>query len=171
VLGGRQLVLAGWSMGGCIALEMTRAWRAQGHDVDALLLLDTLIPPRGLDEPHDKAQARAAILGMDMLDLEGIEPTDRLRATLDRNLHAFLDYRPEPFDGRVTLLRADEDLPDATALQPAYTASDRGWRARISSVTTEKVGGNHFTLLDDEHADELAAAVLRAVGFEADDHA
>lgn len=177
VRGLTPVVLAGWSMGGCVALEMARQWRTQGTEVTATILLDTWAPPALLDDVATAAEVRKAILDMDVFALEGFDSEalddgardtapefDRLRAAVEHHRAGFLDYAPAPYEGPVDLLRATDVEPEVhEALPPGYLSGDRGWGRRTVEVTVRDVPGNHFTLLAKEHADALAAAIRETV--------
>jgi len=158
----RPLVLAGWSMGGCVALEMARRWRSQGFSPARVVLLDTLLPPPALGPVPGRDQARAAILAMDIVALEGGEPGDgaQLRELLNRNRLTFLDYLPAPFDGPVTFLRASEDFAGADALPASYATADRGWQPFVDRLTVGSIPGTHFTLLSESYAESLSKHFL-----------
>jgi pimeloyl-ACP methyl ester carboxylesterase len=51
---GRPLVLAGYSMGGCVAWLMAERLERRGHDVRAVLLLDTFPPGFGKPVEHQE---------------------------------------------------------------------------------------------------------------------
>jgi thioesterase domain-containing protein/acyl carrier protein len=170
VRGFSPLILAGWSMGGCIALEMARLWRARGVETAAVLMLDTWMPPAALREPGARAQARKTILEMDVLGREGLGAADfesmseaigRLSRVLERNRQAFVDYQPAWLDADVDLLRASEPVSDL-AFPGDYFDGDRGWRAYVSRVTVQDIAGSHFSLVAPEHATALADTI-RAV--------
>lgn len=173
VRGMSPVILAGWSMGGCVALEMAQRWRARGVDVAAVLMLDTWIPPAVLASPAEQAALRRTILDLDVLGLEGFSAEEldetpdaiaRLSRVLDRNRVAFLDYDAPWFDGEVDLLRAAEAFPDPTARFPdEYALSDRGWHRRIRGVRVRAIAGNHFTLIAKENAGALASAIREIV--------
>ncbi|MER7466105.1 amino acid adenylation domain-containing protein [Streptomyces sp. NPDC097981] len=181
VRGTRPLLLAGWSVGGCVALEMTRRWQRSGVDVLGTVLLDTWLPPAALADEDEQARARAAFAGMDLLagerPADGPEPgyprdglaglpeeAARIRALLERHRSAFLRYEPQPCAGPVHLLRAADPYPDPHIDLPApLRAEDHGWRARISALTTGAVPGDHFTLVSPENAQELAKAIRAVV--------
>ncbi|MGR9556456.1 non-ribosomal peptide synthetase (plasmid) [Rhizobium leguminosarum] len=159
--------LVGWSMGGCVALEMARRWRAVGIDPAALVILDTWAPPPMLSTPELQVKARAAILNMDVLALEGFtheqlsttpDAVAQITHIIDCNRQAFVEYDPAWLDAEVDLLCASEPYPDPVAWLPDdYTLPDRGWSRRIRVVKPHTIAGNHFTLLAAAHAAALAA--------------
>ena len=168
VRGVAPVVLAGWSMGGCVALEMARRWLHRDERVAATLLLDTWAPPSFMSTAADAAQVRDSILGLDVLRLEGADAAPaalaELTATVERNRAAFLDYRPLYYPAEVDLLRASDPLPaDAPPFPAGYMDGDRGWSTFAAEVTTVEIKGSHLSLFDQEHADQLAAAISAAI--------
>lgn len=165
------VVLAGWSMGGCVALEMAREWRRRGEPVAALLMLDTWAPPSLMTTDTDAARVRDSILALDVLRLEGALAGDAAEAAvagldrlIDRNRTAFLEYRPEFYGGEIDLLRASDPIPDGgLAFPPGYMDGDRGWARHAAEVTTAEIPGNHLSLFDAEHAAELAGEIRAVV--------
>jgi non-ribosomal peptide synthetase component F/thioesterase domain-containing protein len=175
VRGVAPVVVGGWSMGGCVALEMARRWLHRDERVAATLLLDTWAPPSFMSAAQDAAQVRASVLGLDVLRLEGAGAAAaalaELTGTVERNRAAFLDYRPEYYPAEVDLLRASDPLPvDAPPFPAGYMDGDRGWSAFAAEVATVEIKGSHLSLFDQEHADQLAAAmsaaIARRLGYE-----
>ncbi|WP_432056828.1 non-ribosomal peptide synthetase [Streptomyces sp. bgisy022] len=170
VRGVAPVVLAGWSMGGCVAVEMARIWLLRGEPVAATLLLDTWAPPSFMSSEAEAAQVREACLSLDVLRLEGADEgaagaLAELTTLVERNRAAFLDYWPEFFPAEVDLLRAGDPLPAGASGFPAgYMDDDRGWRAFVAGLETTEVRGSHLTLFDAEHVDDLTAAIRDAVG-------
>ena len=168
VRGVAPVVVAGWSMGGGVALEMARHWLQRDERVAATLLLDTWAPPAFMSTASDAAQVRRSVLELDVLRLEGADTAsatlDELTATVERNRAAFLDYRPEYYPAEVELLRASDPLPaDAPPFPAGYLDGDRGWSAVAAEVTTTEIKGNHLSIFDQEHSDQLAAAISAAI--------
>jgi non-ribosomal peptide synthetase component F/thioesterase domain-containing protein len=175
VRGVAPVVVAGWSMGGCVALEMARRWLHRDERVAATLLLDTWAPPSFMSAAADAAQVRGSILELDVLRLEGADAGPaalaELTGTVERNRAAFLDYRLEYYPAAVDLLRASDPLPaDAPPFPVGYMDGDRGWSAFAAEVATAEIKGSHLSLFDQDHADQLAAAISAAIarrmGFE-----
>ncbi|MEX5711744.1 amino acid adenylation domain-containing protein [Parafrankia sp. FMc6] len=166
------VVLVGWSMGGCVALEMARQWRERGLHPAAVVMLDSWAPPAVLPEPAAQARARQAILRMDVLDGAaradaadgGSVALERLETAVRRNREAFLEYDPAGYDGEVFVLTAGDGPPGTTGPLPAeYTRVDRGWAARIRTVRSQRIPGGHHTLLDAGHALALAGTLTEII--------
>jgi len=169
VRGMSPLILVGWSMGGCIAFEMAREWRARGVDVAALLLLDTWVPPSLLG-PGDRERALDIVHTLDVLGMEGIATADeapdadtlaRMDAIRDRNVHAFADYRPDSLGLEIDYLRARDPFPDPKIAFPQAMdqETDRGWSAFAHSARVRIVDGDHFSIVGREHSAALAAQI------------
>jgi non-ribosomal peptide synthetase component F/thioesterase domain-containing protein len=168
VRGVAPIVLAGWSVGGCVAVEMARRWLLRDERVAATLLLDTWAPPSLMSSAAEAAEVRASIMALDVLRLEGAGdasvPMAELTGTVERNRAAFLGYRPEYYPAEVDLLRASDPLPaDAPPFPAGYLDGDRGWAAFAAEVETAEIKGSHRSLFDPEHADQLAAAISAAI--------
>jgi amino acid adenylation domain-containing protein len=169
VRGLSPVFLVGWSMGGCVALEMARMWRAQGAGVTGTVMLDTWLPPRGLSaSAFGSAELHAAFPEVDVLAMEGLdvalgaeapEELERLRRVIELNSAAYLEYAPKPFDGEVHLLRARETPDAAGPGTPVDLGHDYGWGAVVRSVVTRDIAGTHYTLLAEENAPDLAATI------------
>ncbi|MFJ1768229.1 amino acid adenylation domain-containing protein [Amycolatopsis sp. NPDC088138] len=135
----------GWSLGGNLVLEMASQLRAQGRDVDPLILIEPYLP-------NPEAARRLARLGQDMLDalplrdqVRAMAPSPR-RDALSAELTALLlgagmradeaqlvenapievwhslltamaEYRVEPYPGAIHLL-VGQDAADAPAGEP-----------------------------------------------------
>lgn len=175
--------LGGWSLGGVLAQEMAR--RLDGEDlvVESLLLIDThaaaednlhLFPglrePALGPDPSPEATERLALDAFCALQWgapgegetlsdrawnRGLEPApfERPFAVFLSGFRARAEHRPATWRGPVALLVAAEQPP---GLQPA---ADLGWTALSGSLRRRAVPGRHFTLFDEAHLTELAAAV------------
>jgi amino acid adenylation domain-containing protein len=177
--------LAGWSLGGVVAYEMARQLEARGSEVALLAMIDVSPPRRKLEEPdpqlelawfvHD-LRGLAGLAGSGPLDL----PADTLDALLEMeevramlppeigpsqlrelfalfraNLRALTTYRPCPYGGLLTLVRAAE----TAAALPADT--DQAWSALAAGgAEIHLLPGDHYVLLTPAGA----AAVAHLLG-------
>jgi amino acid adenylation domain-containing protein len=170
VRGLSPVILAGWSMGGCIALEMAREWGAQNVDVAALLLLDTWTPPKLLNAQQAK-EMRSLLDSLDILGLEaGAEAHQAPDATLlfeldqliERDFQAFDSYDPRPLAVDADYLGAGAPF-DANGVSVQHQFRSRGWRRIFRAVAPHTVDGNHFTMVEADKAPALAMAIQRIV--------
>ncbi len=173
VRGTRPVFLAGWSVGGCVALEMARRWQERDVELAGVALLDSWLPPAAIADPSAAEQARAAFTAMDLLKGEGdvtarlaglSEEAAHIPALLERHRAAFLAYAPEPYKGEVRLLRAADPYPDPRIAFPAILrGEDHGWRERISGISFREIPGNHFTLVSEKNSADLADVIHEIV--------
>ena len=84
------------------------------------------------------------------LDLPALTRLYRLFESNDR---AMRHYRPETYDGRLTLLRTPQWAGDPTL----------GWAAVARRVDVRIVGGDHYTMVREPHVRELAAKLKSAL--------
>lgn len=82
----------------------------------------------------------------------------RLLRVYRANVHAYRAYRPHPYDGRITVLRAAEGELAAAA------APDLGWSAFTPFPAELRVTpGDHVTLLAEPHVRVLAHTLRREI--------
>lgn len=163
VRGLSPVCLVGWSVGGCIALEMDRQWAERSVSVAATVMLDSWPPPAAYAAAADRRQARLAIEELDIGAAEGVDLVtlgDEILQVTARNRQALLDYAPRPYAGRVYLLSAAEPVP-VTTVPPPGNGSE--WQAVVADVVHDRTPGNHVTLLQAEHAATLAATLRRVL--------
>ncbi len=174
--------LAGYCGGGVIAFEMARMLHAAGERVASLALIDTYRP--GVEIHHDRVarvrghyrsgggryvleRARKRIrerlnewsmaLRIDLHRLRMAPMPHELRdAWLTRAFfRAAASYRPAPFVGRLTVLRARDVDPMMRGVE-----RELGWGALASAgVEVHDVPGEHHTLLEEPHATEVGATL------------
>jgi thioesterase domain-containing protein len=96
----------------------------------------------------------------------GIDSLRLLREVFRVNVLAMRGYAPQPFDGKVTLLKAEGGVGDREQ------APDMGWAewAR-GGVEIHLVPGNHYSLVREPHvpvlAETLKGCIVRAEGADA----
>ncbi|WP_410611760.1 SDR family NAD(P)-dependent oxidoreductase [Amycolatopsis sp. lyj-109] len=187
--------LGGWSFGGCLAYETARCLRgaelvflidtilplpAEGTPAD--LVLDRFDRfaghiARTYGVPFEVPREELAKLDEDaqihwvMAKLAEQVP-GMGDGVLKHQYESYVDarvaerYRPEPYDGRVVLLRATEPHPLTTALDPRYLRTDDtlGWDAHCGDLEVVRVPGDHVSMIDPPHVAVLAGrlgAVVR----------
>ena len=173
-------VLAGWSMGGLVAYEMARLLHAAGEEVELLALLDADVPAAS-EAPRDATElaveAGAQHLGLDPAELSDVPAEQRLEALLERArqrgllanevemrwvrwlidgyriaVAATQRYRPQPYAGRLVLLRAMEH--DAAG---GDTDDTLGWGALAGGgVEVHPVPGTHQGMVRPPHVAAVA---------------
>jgi thioesterase domain-containing protein len=161
VVGANPVCLVGWSMGGCVALEMARRWQDGPVEVAATVMLDSWVPPALAGDDDRRDRQRQAILELDIHGAEGLDQlpaaaVEQLGRVTEQNRRALADYRPQPYPGPVALLHAAEPLPITTQRPVGEPGS---WRAVLTDLRIEETGGSHFSLLRGEHAVSLAERI------------
>jgi amino acid adenylation domain-containing protein len=172
--------LGGGSMGGVIAFEVARRLRLRGCQIEHLLLFDADIR-HGVGRPFRKrgVQAEGALSQRLRRGLRrGQTFVDRLHAAACRllrrplphaaryrllqaiNQAAYVAYRPEPYDGPITLFIARDEHAGAGA-SAAQPMPDLGWSAVAQQpLRIEALPGTHDSLIEQP---ELPHAIVRAL--------
>ena len=164
-------LLAGWSLGGIIALETARQAAAAGQTVALVALLDTWLSlddsqTRSLDDRviMEWLEAHLPISASELRQLplrrrwqsvaeqaqraEGpmVPEIRRMAATCVAHLEAAERYVLQPYDGRVVLLRPGD----------GRETLQRRWHELFARLEVETVAGNHYTMLRKPEVDVLA---------------
>jgi thioesterase domain-containing protein len=89
-----------------------------------------------------------------MLDT-GIEYLERIFAVYSANADAILHYHPQPYTGRIVLIRALDN--------PSKITDDRtlGWERYASNIEVYDIPGNHFSILRPPYVRDLAKKIMR----------
>ena len=178
--------LAGYSFGGVMVYEMARRLIEEGEEVAFLGLFDTENPAanwrrysllerikvfwRSNLEFSPMARAglvvsraiqgvathvRTKVENMAARDAKNSAPYSRLRMLQVRLLHetAMDAYVPKPLDLEMVLFRT-EAIDDKFEV-----ASDYGWGDLVRKLKVVDVSGEHLTMFDSEHVDDLARQV------------
>jgi amino acid adenylation domain-containing protein len=163
--------LAGWSLGGIIALELAQQLVSSGQDVAMVALLDCYmsVPDFG-ERTADSSAAFRGLgprLGLSPGKLKGL-PLDqqwqriaeqaelahgidqleihRLSAVCQAQLAAVERYQPQPYGGPVVLFRTG----------PRSGISTGRWRSLCPGLRVELVPGDHYSMLEQPHVAVLA---------------
>jgi phthiocerol/phenolphthiocerol synthesis type-I polyketide synthase E len=181
----RPVLLAGSSLGGCVAFEIAQRMRAAGEHVALLALLDTPAPddlPR-FDDHADYVQylfGDVWNIDVSLSELRALPEADRvghalrvltaagvahgfdaetaaqLLAVFTASGAAMRAYRPRPYGASAVYFRARERRP-RDPVEP-----DRGWLRYLEDrLWLEIVPGNHLTMHEPPHVVELAARLNR----------
>jgi len=180
-----DVVLAGYSYGGYIAMAMAERARAAGARNVPVILIDTphpsVVPKAAQPTPAVLLQALFHQLGLDVRELDAMDEAVMVRHVFDRAVAAHLlpagmtvdrlshllavavaHARIHPpvgsYDFRMSLLRAREG---ASRLSDR---ADLGWDDYSRGTDIHWVGGRHETMLEAEHARDVADVMRRIVG-------
>jgi thioesterase domain-containing protein len=98
-------------------------------------------------DPAWRVEALAAALSV----------SDRHRAIGRVLREALIRYEPQPYDGRVVLIRP--------RMRPGFNAGHptRGWGPLVRDLTTVTVPANHLAMLEPPHVAHVAAVLERAL--------
>lgn len=155
-------LLAGWSLGGLIALEAAQQLTGAGEPVALLAMFDTYLSLADFQVPQMEEQAalgwlavrlRLAVAELAKLPLDrqwdriaeqaqlaagiGVPEIRRLAAVCRTQLAAAKRYHPRPYAGPAVLFRAGR----------ACGFADRRWRSLCPGLHEESVPGDHYSLL------------------------
>jgi thioesterase domain-containing protein len=171
-------ILAGYSGGGVLAYEMAQQLRRQGRGVDLLVLIDTYHPAvrtrrktwseriRNLWEDPVGQQKNfwwgrvvfPLLIGSSLLryvKLGRRVPLERRREILQYYFYKTKnEYRPQPYAGRVLLVRSLEVNPILDHVSPHL-----GWDGLISDLQITDVPGNHFQVVQEPVLPHLVATI------------
>jgi thioesterase domain-containing protein/acyl carrier protein len=160
-------LLGGWSLGGVVAFEMARILRAEGQTVLLLVLLDSRrshaaygsvgtadeagLHAMFLREAGDGLMAGSSGSSMPRVDSHFFD-------VFKAHIAALGYYAPQPYDGRIALLRARDEI-ETRHYEPAL-----GWsELSTQPIDIRVVPGNHFTMLEPPHLQALAAELRMCI--------
>jgi amino acid adenylation domain-containing protein len=182
-------LLLGWSFGGPLAYEIAVALRRAGEEVALLAIVDTMPkPPEIARAPLDPAAVEAKVLSMLLRITAPDAPVPATRAEAfalarheesliagfdDARTHAFVDtmahhirlhrtWSPPPYDGRVTLFAATDDLEGITTAEKT-----EGWLRGATGVDVHELAGTHYDVFKPGRADRIAAVIEAAATAQA----
>lgn len=140
-----------------VCRSLNERGRRLPFDLDDLLATLEGLPPAERWQAALDAAKRAQLVGPDTTNAD-LERTYRLYRANQRAVARILrNYRAEPYDGPLTVLRAKR-------LALRDSGETLGWnRVATQPVTVLQVHGDHGTVLN-RHAKEVAAGFLRVLG-------
>ncbi len=180
--------LFGFSLGSFVAYELAVQFRAIGEEVALLVVFDTEVPGTsgrwqrlriathrimravgsllrpGADRAPMLGNMRSRLVGLATPRPSEVPPTDTNQSVFERirlrNIAAVHAYAATPlpeFDGRVTCVLARETSKHglAASIDPRLA-----WhRTATRGIDVHSVGGNHLSMLEPPHVDELAGVL------------
>jgi thioesterase domain-containing protein len=180
--------LSGYCGGGWIAFEMANRLRAAGEEVKLLALLDSYGPNMQWTDPRVEKWIKGTLReGIRFIvgrlrariarDYASISHAVRIRYyrwlgqpvpyelrdvwLTQAFLGAAASYKPQPYDGKVTLLLARDVEPPHGAEQSVF-----GWQGLVpAGLEIHEVPGTHHTLTHNPNAAELASTLLRCMSL------
>ncbi|MYS19643.1 amino acid adenylation domain-containing protein [Streptomyces sp. DvalAA-14] len=174
--------LAGWSMGGLVALEIARRFEAEGEEVALVGLLDTPIEPPDVSGASERDFAAQFVLdAARALGPDAGDPPDRETATVAEQLRWLgdkltagsgdpdevrrdIEARFEVFTAHLALIGGHRPVaPKAAAVVVGADGSpdlSERWQAVLGAGTrTLRVPGDHYSFLRAPGVRAVAAAI------------
>lgn len=156
-------LLGGYSFGGIVAYEMAQQLAAAGESVPLLALFDTYDPLEYVADMQRERKwydpvkhALYARMGRRALRQHGHIANTKVRhhyiiSTYDQ---AIKDYRPKPYDGMITVFKAE-----------ATTGPDHmGWQALAKGgLEIVIVPGDHYSLIKEPHVRHMTGELGRCI--------
>ncbi|WP_306602431.1 non-ribosomal peptide synthetase [Azonexus sp.] len=165
--------LAGWSMGGILAYEMAQQLTRAGEKVALLALIDSYPPAllrqleaadgvgEGLSDADPASRWRQAFV-QDLRAQAGTgapipgEQEAHLLRIFQAHSAAFESYRPESYDGPVTLF---------ACAQPALREQVQAWGALAPrGLLLRELSGDHYSILQAPQVAQLAEYLVDSFG-------
>jgi thioesterase domain-containing protein/acyl carrier protein len=169
--------LGGVCLGGVIAYEMAQQLKSQGEEIGLLLMIDSEYPAQppyqrtrnhnlfiadwhageimrleaGHRWPYVRKKLGKAVRRIRVRNGDGgsfERAVERIRAA---NLKALSEYRPQPYDGKITLLWSSE------ASARCYEDRRLSWSAVARGLEVHVVPGNHLTMIEPPNLEVLAS--------------
>ncbi|WP_223659923.1 non-ribosomal peptide synthetase [Streptomyces angustmyceticus] len=174
-------LLAGYSFGGALAIEVTRLIEESGGSVALLVGLDSCLPVSAskelVERDHtattdlltrltdaaqgapERSEAVAALmlelnLPADMLALRRGELLDHLR-TMEAHTRALLHYRPKAVSCPVLLYQAESS--------PWSLSIAESWSPFVTELDARLTPGDHLTFLRASHVGAMADEIAKAI--------
>jgi amino acid adenylation domain-containing protein/FkbH-like protein len=135
-------LLAGWSFGGVVAFEMAQQLQQMGKEVNQVILIDSFHPQTTQTIKEDFFLKQEQI---DPLSTEG----QLFKIEIEHNIELLKKYTPNPYQGTVTLLKA----------QASQKVNQKwnGWETTITPVPqVYNLSGQHEQLFNEKHLKSTA---------------
>ncbi|RDH20274.1 alpha/beta-hydrolase [Aspergillus niger ATCC 13496] len=167
-----DVILGGWSLGGCVALEVaSRLMKLPQYTVQGVIMIDSVFPTSKVTDRYPRTIAEVAAsfqLPTRMSDARRVQAQQCILYAHEMQR----DWRPPLFPSGLpptVLIRAADPVhldPDA---KPHYLDLIRNWtylgweeydRSFIQSCLV--IPGNHFTIFDDPHCHQTTTKIREA---------
>jgi thioesterase domain-containing protein len=184
--------LAGWSLGGVVALEVARRLAAAGERIELLALIDTASPVLWRRQPEEDEAGLVGSFALDLarltgvpvpaVDLAGLDEAGALSLVLAEGQAAgVLPPGLEPSELRRLFERYRANRRALARYEPVpypgeamlFRSRERpagrddgaalGWQGLIARLRVREVPGDHYTLLQ-EHAGTVAEHLREDLG-------
>jgi aspartate racemase len=141
-------LLTGYSFGGIVAYEMAQQLTAAGDQVPMLVLLDTYAPGLHITAIESDAKfydplKKLVMRGLVNRALNSGSPVPmKLRNfhIIDTYDKAVMAYRPKPYKGKLTVIKAEH----------SWGPQEMGWTALAQGgLEVQLVPGDHYTLIEE----------------------
>jgi thioesterase domain-containing protein len=166
--------LAGGSMGGLIALEVASRLKAVGDEIEQLIMFDTFGPNLDLKSYSSeksknffsgkwnslkyRIKVKFTDLVVKFFDLLDKQPplTTRLFQVECKNYQALWKYRPNIYDGEVSIIRSK------LTLDGWYSDPKMGWNGIITGeIKTHEINGSHEDFIESPELIKTLANILK----------
>jgi thioesterase domain-containing protein/acyl carrier protein len=180
--------LLGWSLGGLIVFEMARQLHALGEQTALVAIIDAgMIKPGETFDEDDFVPMLLQLFPDDLRpteeelkNLPADQQLDFFRVRAERarlvaindspiedqhvfqvfqaNITALVDYRPQPFAGKLTLFRARQDAT------PMHSEQYMGWGPwALGGIEEHRIEGEHVNLFREPFISELANEIQKVL--------
>lgn len=152
--------LAGWSMGGLLALEIAELLRDKGKEVGAVFLIDTILPNhfKKYDKTNKMQVNRDALIN----ELKSQDPYKGYKDLPKRYFSRIIDlaihekkmiscYEVKPYLSKVILFKA---------ILNQINCIDNGWGPYIlGDLTTHQISADHMTIMQENNIKLIAETI------------
>ncbi len=162
--------LGGWSQGGIVAYEMAQMLKKQEERTNAIYFLDTFLYSKF--ECDQFRSGADNFLRNDPFYKNLPQPyQDHAKAADRAQTFAMLDYKPQPYDGDVVLLKARDrwiflDTPEfkwnwfvRQFMHHAFSKKHNGWSKLVPNLNVHIVPGHHQSIMEGDNARTMARII------------
>jgi thioesterase domain-containing protein len=172
--------LGGWSFGGIVAYEIACQLRERGNEVGFLAILDagflysfgvlrTIFSDRAIPLFHLAAETtdtlleqmrEAGVRAQLIPEMATEQMAQQIANVFGKNVEALWNYRPRPYTGRGTLIRARERFVDVRVRRDPSQEWSELCSEGVEEVSTP---GDHLTMIQPPHVAALSRRLRRCL--------